>query len=88
MIYASPQRIETLDLTVIIEREAEPEAGYGAYCPSVPGCYSNGFSFEEALANIQEALEQHLQALLTQRGVLSIERRKVRVEELVILLKK
>lgn len=38
----------------------EPDAQYGGYvvvCPSLPGCYSQGKSVSEALANIREAIE-------------------------------
>lgn len=37
----------------------EPDEGYGGYvvvCPSLPGCYSQGKSVSEALANIREAI--------------------------------
>ena len=33
------------------------EGGYWASCPSLPGCYSQGETFEETLANIKEAIE-------------------------------
>lgn len=40
---------------VIVERD---EAGYYvATNPSLPGCYSQGKSMEEALANVREASE-------------------------------
>jgi len=38
----------------------EPDQGYGGYvvtCPSIPGCYSQGKTVSEALANIREAIE-------------------------------
>ena len=31
--------------------------GYVASCPSLPGCYSQGTTVEEALANMREAIE-------------------------------
>jgi antitoxin HicB len=40
---------------VIVERD---EAGlYVATNPAIPGCYSQGKSMEEALANVREATE-------------------------------
>ena len=40
---------------VIVERD---EAGFFvATNPSIPGCYSQGTSMEEALANVREATE-------------------------------
>ncbi len=38
----------------------EPDEGYGGYvvvCPSIPGCYSQGKTVPEALANIREAID-------------------------------
>jgi antitoxin HicB len=38
----------------------EPDEDYGGYvvvCPSLPGCYSQGKTVSEALANIREAIE-------------------------------
>jgi antitoxin HicB len=35
----------------------QPEGGYFAQCPSLPGCYSQGETVEESLANIREAIE-------------------------------
>ena len=39
------------------------EGGYWAEVPALPGCYSQGETVEEALANIKEGIEAHLQAL-------------------------
>ena len=39
------------------EIEKEPEdAGYLAYSPTLPGCFSNGATIEEAKQNIREAV--------------------------------
>lgn len=38
----------------------EPDEDYGGYvvvCPSIPGCYSQGKTVSEALANIREAID-------------------------------
>lgn len=35
----------------------QPEGGYFVQCPTLPGCYSQGESVEDALANIKEAIE-------------------------------
>ena len=36
--------------------EPEETGGYVVVCPSLPGCYSQGDTVEEALANIEEAI--------------------------------
>jgi len=43
-------------------REAE-EGGYTVEVPALPGCISQGDSYEEALANIREAITVYLQEL-------------------------
>lgn len=37
--------------------------GYYVYCPDLPGCQSEGNSFEEAKANIKEAIELYLETM-------------------------
>jgi antitoxin HicB len=39
------------------------EGGYSALVPSLPGCASQGETFEEALANVREAIQGHLETL-------------------------
>jgi predicted RNase H-like HicB family nuclease len=41
--------------------EPSDEGGYTVYVPSLPGCISEGDTAEEALANIQEAIELYLE---------------------------
>jgi len=52
---------QVLQYDVVFE-EAE-EGGYSAYVPSLPGCISEGDSFEEAKTNIQEAISAYLESL-------------------------
>ncbi|MCD6170783.1 MAG: type II toxin-antitoxin system HicB family antitoxin [Candidatus Latescibacteria bacterium] len=47
--------------TVIIHKAEE--GGYWAEVPALPGCFSQGETVEEALKNVIEAIEAHLQAL-------------------------
>lgn len=44
---------------IVIEKEAE-DAGYLAYSPTLPGCFSNGPTIEETKRNIRQAIEQHI----------------------------
>lgn len=46
---------ETMKLQVVTH-EAE-EGGYWAEVPSIPGCVTQGDSFEELLTNLYEAVE-------------------------------
>ncbi len=45
----------------------EPQAGGGftAYVPKLPGCVSEGDTYDETLANIKEALQLYLEVLGT-----------------------
>jgi predicted RNase H-like HicB family nuclease len=37
------------------------EEGYAVWCPSLPGCASQGETEEEALANIEDAIHDYLE---------------------------
>ncbi len=41
-------------VSVIIEMDGN---GYFAWCPGLKGCHSQGITFEEAMANIKEAID-------------------------------
>ncbi len=45
-------------LPVVIEKDSD---GYFAYCPSLQGCYSQGDTYEETLANIEDAMRLHVE---------------------------
>jgi predicted RNase H-like HicB family nuclease len=47
---------------LITLREAE-EGGYTVEVPALPGCISQGDTYEEALTNIREAIVAYLQEL-------------------------
>ena len=68
---------------IVIEREPEDE-GYYAYSPTLPGCFSNGKSIEEARRNIREAIEQHMASLLSHAQPIPQDDRLVHVEELTV----
>lgn len=38
----------------------EPEGGYSVEVPELPGCFTEGDTLEEALANAREAIECYL----------------------------
>ena len=39
------------------------EEGYSVNCPGLPGCWSQGETEEEALENIQDAIQEYLAAV-------------------------
>ena len=43
--------------------EPQEEGGFTAYVPKLPGCVSEGETYEEVLKNIHEATELYLEVL-------------------------
>ena len=43
--------------------EEQPDGGYTVTVPSLPGCISEGDTFEEAKSNIAEAITAYLESL-------------------------
>ncbi|NEO86991.1 MAG: type II toxin-antitoxin system HicB family antitoxin [Spirulina sp. SIO3F2] len=61
-----------MKLQVVLE--PSDEGGYTVSVPSLPGCISEGDDLDEALSNIQEAIELYLEPMendvTTQDGVI------------------
>ncbi len=68
---------------IVIEKEPE-DPGYMAYCPALPGCFSNGATMEETKKNIRHAIEQHLESLLAHNKVVPQDQSVIHVEELSV----
>ncbi len=68
---------------IVIEKELEDE-GYYAYSPTIPGCFSNGKTIEDAKRNIREAIQQHLESLRAHAEPIPQDERVVHVEELTV----
>jgi predicted RNase H-like HicB family nuclease len=49
---------------VVIEYDSEEDV-YLADCPMLPGCYTDGKTYEEALANIQDAIKLVVESRLS-----------------------
>lgn len=47
---------------VVIHKDTNSD--YGVTVPDLPGCFSAGESMEEALANVKEAIECHLEGMM------------------------
>jgi antitoxin HicB len=57
--------------------EPQEEGGYTVTVPSLPGCVSEGDTFEEALARIKEAMALYLESLAAERRPIPRETRLV-----------
>nr|MDO8081037.1 type II toxin-antitoxin system HicB family antitoxin [Candidatus Freyarchaeota archaeon] len=51
-----------MEFVVVLEPDVEGK-GYVTFCPTLPGCFSQGDTREEALANIREAIEAYIESL-------------------------
>ena len=45
---------------ILLEKSEE---GYSVSCPGLPGCWSQGQTEAEAMANIQDAIREYLSAI-------------------------
>ena len=50
-------------LTYTVRIEPAEEGGYDVYVPALPGCVTQGETYEEAVAKAQEAIEGFVEAL-------------------------
>lgn len=57
--------------TVVLERE--PDGGYHAFCPTMPGCHSEGDTLDEAVANVQEAIALYIESLTAHNEPIPVE---------------
>ncbi|OGI47551.1 MAG: hypothetical protein A2151_04305 [Candidatus Muproteobacteria bacterium RBG_16_65_34] len=44
--------------SVVVEKDKH---GYFAFCPELQGCYTQGDTYEEALENIHDAINLHVE---------------------------
>jgi predicted RNase H-like HicB family nuclease len=50
--------MQKLNLPIVIEKDSD---GYYAFCPQLQGCYTQGDTYEEALSNLRDAIQLHLE---------------------------
>lgn len=60
---------KVLRYTAVFEPDTK-QGGYSVTIPALPGCISEGDTFEEALKNIQEAAELYIETIEL-KGLLS-----------------
>lgn len=64
--------------SVVIEEDTfeDGRKAYHAYCPALKGCHTWGHTYEEALMNLQEAVELYVQDLMEAGESISIDPQK------------
>ena len=58
-------RIESAELKFTILIEKNENEGYTVTVPSLPGCVTQGDTWDETIANAKEAIAGHIEALKT-----------------------
>ncbi len=61
--------------TIILEREED--GSYHAFCPALPGCHTQGDTYEEAIENIKDAMKIYLDSLKAHREKIPAENHSV-----------
>lgn len=61
-----PEQPVNLTYTVIVGRGQPGEVAYWAEVPALPGCFTDGRTLDETLANAKEAIELYLSLLIDQ----------------------
>ena len=56
----------TLSYSVFYEQD--PEGGFVAFVPALPGCHTQGETLEETEQNVKEAIGLYLESLAAQQG--------------------
>ncbi len=59
-------------IPIVIHKDADSD--YGATVPDLPGCFSAGETLDETLAMAKEAIELHMEWLITEKTVARLER--------------
>jgi predicted RNase H-like HicB family nuclease len=55
--------MKQVTLPIIVEADSD---GYFVSCPALQGCYSQGDTYEEAVANIKDAIRLHIEDRLAE----------------------
>jgi len=58
-------RIESAELNFTVLIEMNEDGGYTAMVPSLPGCITQGDTWDETITNAREAIAGHIEALRT-----------------------
>jgi len=71
-----------MKLEIILEQEED--GTYSVHCPALKGCHSQGGTREEALKNIQEAIQLYLEVANEKARKEMIQQPKSAVVEVVV----
>lgn len=63
------QRQKIFEYNVVFEEEKK--GGYSVWVPELPGCASQGETFDEALANIRQAIQLYLEETKKESSTIS-----------------
>ena len=66
-------RIESAELKFTVLIEKNEDEGYTVTVPSLPGCVTQGDTWDETIANIKEAIAGHIETLRTLGKAIPIE---------------
>ncbi len=58
MAKVNKKEAKVYNFPVVIEQDKD---GFFAFCPQLQGCYAQGDTYDEALSNIKEVIELHLE---------------------------
>ncbi len=58
---ATEVKMKEYTFTVVLEREED--GGYHAFCPALPGCHTQGDSYDETIANVQDAIKLYIESI-------------------------
>ena len=63
-LYSVAMDKKNYNFPILIEKD---DNGFFAMCPDLQGCYSQGDTYEEALANIEDAIKLHVEDRLEEK---------------------
>ncbi|HEY4715892.1 MAG TPA: type II toxin-antitoxin system HicB family antitoxin [bacterium] len=57
------KRLKTKEYNYTIILEREEDGGYHAFCPALPGCHTQGDTYDETMENIKDAVKLYIESL-------------------------
>jgi predicted RNase H-like HicB family nuclease len=66
------------EFTVVVERDED--GVFISHCPALQGCHSQGDTYEEAVENLKDAIQLHIQARMDVGEPIPVEVATERIE--------